>query len=65
MFHQLDARIDKTWQWDHLALTAFLEVRNVYNRKNPVGTIYSYDFAEQGHYYDLPIFPNLGLKLEY
>ncbi len=64
-FHQLDLRLEKIWQWDILALTVFADVQNVYNRKNPVGRIYNYDFTEQDHFYNLPIFPNLGLKLEH
>jgi outer membrane receptor protein involved in Fe transport len=65
MFHQLDARVDKKWQWDLLALTVFADVQNVYNRKNPVAHLYSYDFSQKDYFYDLPIFPNVGLKLEY
>ncbi len=64
-FHQLDIRVDKKWQWDLLALTVYLEVQNVYNRKNPAARIENYDYTEHGYVYDLPIFPNLGLRLEY
>ncbi|MCP4674120.1 MAG: TonB-dependent receptor [Deltaproteobacteria bacterium] len=65
MFHQLDVRVEKKWQWNPLALTVYLDVQNVYNRKNTVSRIENYDFTEHGYIYDLPIFPNLGIKLEY
>ena len=48
-----------------IALTVFADVQNVYNRSNPAGLMYSYDFSEEAYFYDLPIFPNVGLKLEY
>jgi outer membrane receptor for ferrienterochelin and colicin len=65
LFHQLDLRIEKRWQWQLLALNVYLEVQNVYNHKNVVERIENYDYTEHGYVYDLPIFPNLGIKLEY
>ncbi|MCP4602560.1 MAG: TonB-dependent receptor [Proteobacteria bacterium] len=65
MFHQLDLRIDKKWQWDLLALTVYADVRNVYNQKNVEGHTYSYDFSEKANFYGLPILPSLGIKAEY
>ncbi|MBN2526022.1 MAG: TonB family protein [Deltaproteobacteria bacterium] len=65
MFHQLDVRFDKKWQWTHLALTAYLDVKNVYNHQNPEFPVYSSDFSEKDWLTGLPILPSVGVKLEY
>jgi TonB family protein len=65
MFHQLDVRIDKNWQWKYLKLAVYIDVQNVYNQKNVEGYQYSYDFSEKVYFTGLPILPSLGLKLEY
>jgi TonB family protein len=65
LFHQLDLRVDKRWQWDCLALAVYLDVQNVYNQKNPEGYMYNYDYTEKQVFYGLPIIPSLGLKVEY
>lgn len=64
-FHQLDLRVEKLWQLGPVGLTTYLEVMNVYNRKNEEGVSYSYDFSESQGAVGMPIFPNLGLVLEY
>lgn len=64
-FHQLDLRVEKLWQLGPVGLTTYLEVMNVYNRKNIEGTTYSYDFSQAEGAQGMPIFPNLGLVVEY
>lgn len=34
IFHQLDVRVDKRWEWKYLKVSVYLDVQNVYNRKN-------------------------------
>ena len=63
-FHQLDVRVDKRWQLGPAALTAYLEVFNVYNAQNEEATSYSYDFSKSEPVSGMPIFPNLGLRGE-
>jgi hypothetical protein len=65
LFHQLDLRIDKKWQWRYLALTAYLDVQNVYNAKNVEFYVYSYNYCQRGAVNSLPIIPSIGMKLEY
>ncbi len=64
-FHQLDLRVEKLWQLGPVGLTTYLEVMNVYNRKNEEGRSYSFDFSESEGAIGLPIFPNLGLVGEF
>ena len=65
LFHQLDLRVDKKWQWKYLAFTAYLDIQNVYNYKNTEFYAYSFDYNTREKVQGLPIIPSIGLKLEY
>ena len=65
MFHQLDVRVDKNWQFKHVKFGVYIDVQNVYNHKNVEGYAYSYDYSEKVYFQGLPILPSLGLKIEY
>ncbi len=64
-FHQLDVRIDKTWNFSRGSLNLFLEVLNVYNNSNPEGVQYNYNYTQSQTVTGIPIFPNLGVRVEY
>lgn len=64
-FHQLDVRVDKTWRWRRGSVNLYLEVLNVYNNSNPEGVQYNYNFTQSQVVTGIPIFPNLGLRVEY
>jgi hypothetical protein len=65
-FHQLDVRVDKTWQFDSFKLGAYLDLINAYNRTNPDFMQYNYDYTEsQPVSGSLPIVPSLGLRGEF
>ncbi|HEV8322050.1 MAG TPA: TonB-dependent receptor [Myxococcota bacterium] len=61
-FHQLDVRVDKTFTFKTWSLAVYLDVQNVYNRKNPEGEIYDFDFENAAYVHGLPFIPSLGLK---
>ncbi|MEM7159311.1 MAG: TonB-dependent receptor [Myxococcota bacterium] len=63
--HQLDIRIDKRWVRDKLSVTTYFDVQNVYNRVNPELALYSADFRRQAGFVGLPIFPSLGVRLDW
>ncbi len=63
-FHQLDLRVEKTWDFEAWKLAVYLELRNAYNRENPEGIAYSYDYALQEVESGVPILPVLGLRGE-
>jgi hypothetical protein len=63
-FHRLDARIEKTWDFSPLKLTAYLDVQNVYNRAPEEGRTYSYDYAKSEPVHGLPILPIVGVRGE-
>lgn len=64
-FHQLDLRIDKRFIWAKIQFSAYLDIQNIYNRANPEGASYSFDYSERETAQGLPILPILGLRAEY
>ncbi len=65
MFTQLDIRVDKTWQFQHWKLGAYLDVQNVYNRANPEANGYNYNYTQQSYVSGIPLLPNLGLRADF
>ncbi len=63
-FHQLDVRIDKTWQFQSWALSAYLDVQNAYNHQNTEAISYNFDYSQTTPTHGLPILPILGLRGE-
>jgi TonB family protein len=63
-FHQLDLRIEKEWAFEAWKLTAYLEIRNVYNHANSEGTQYNYDYSDSESAKGIPILPVLGVRGE-
>ncbi len=64
-FHQLDLRVDKTWVVPRASVSAYLDIQNVYNRVNPEALLYSTDFRSEVGVIGLPIFPTLGVRVDY
>jgi hypothetical protein len=65
-FHQLDLRVDKRWKLSSFALSAYLDLINVYNRSNPDFIQFSYDYrASKPQTASLPIVPSVGLRGEF
>jgi TonB family protein len=63
-FHQLDIRVDKKWQFKQWALGIYLDIQNVYNRQNPEGISYNYNYSQSSVVAGLPIIPNFGIRGE-
>ncbi|MEI8257556.1 MAG: TonB-dependent receptor, partial [Deltaproteobacteria bacterium] len=64
-FHQLDLRIDKTFQFSWGRIGAYLEVLNVYNHLNQEGVSYNFNYTRSTPFTGLPIIPNLGIRGEF
>lgn len=63
-FHQLDLRVEKNWRVGGGSVAAYLDLQNVYNRKNPEGRAYNYNYAKSQPLAGLPILPIIGLRGE-
>jgi TonB family protein len=64
-FHQLDLRVDKRWIYQRWMLNLYLDVQNVYNRPNPEGLNYNYNFRLSSVQQGLPILTILGIRAEF
>ncbi len=62
MFHALDLRVDKKWKFKYWALSAYLDVQNVYNNQNPEAVGYNFDYTARQYVNGLPILPSIGLR---
>ncbi|HEX3758076.1 MAG TPA: TonB-dependent receptor, partial [Kofleriaceae bacterium] len=60
--HQLDLRVDHTWQVGRMALTGFIDVQNVYLNDTITSYSYNYDYSQSYAFTGLPIIPSLGLR---
>ncbi|MGZ3454170.1 MAG: TonB family protein [Polyangiales bacterium] len=63
-FHQLDLRVDKTWKVGSGSITAYLDLQNAYNRKNPEGRSYNYNYSQNRPLAGLPLLPIIGVRGE-
>jgi outer membrane receptor protein involved in Fe transport len=63
-FHQLDLRVDKRWVFDAWILGAYLDLQNVYNRGNPEGEQYNFDYTQSEPQVGLPLLAIIGLRAE-
>lgn len=65
MFHQLDLRLDKQWVRKRTSITAYLDVQNVYNRVYSEVPVYTRDWAQRASLIGLPIYPSLGVQVQF
>jgi TonB family protein len=63
-FHQLDVRVDKTWQFKAWQLSAYLDVQNTYVHENPEGVSYNYNFSKSAPLTGIPFLPIIGIRGE-
>ncbi len=61
-FHQLDLRVDKTWDLGAFKLTAYADVQNVYFHRSEEGVSYNFDYTKSAPVLGLPLLPILGLR---
>jgi TonB family protein len=65
-FHQLDVRVDKTWDFSSFRLGVYLDLINAYNRTNPDSLSYNFDYSRSRvQSQSLPIVPSLGVRGEF
>lgn len=63
-YHRLDAKVSKAFRFETWEISAFLELLNVYNRKNLLDFSYNDDYTEKDDIYQFPIIPYLGITVE-
>ena len=65
MFHQLDVRADKTWVKKRATVMLYIEILNLYHRKNVEFILPGPTDADTETIYGLPFFPSFGLEVTY
>jgi hypothetical protein len=64
-FFQLDVRFDKKWILNENIISAYLDIENITNSKNPEAIRYSYDYSQSQTVTGLPVLPTLGVRGEF
>jgi len=62
LHHQLDLRIDRDFHPGPVALTAFVDVQNVYFNESVVTYFYNYDYTQRSAFKSLPFIPSIGVR---
>jgi TonB family protein len=62
LFHQLDIRVDKRWQFRNWEFGAYLDVYNAYNHASVEGVAYDYRYAKSSYMTGLPFLPSVGVR---
>lgn len=65
LFHQLDIRVDKRWQFRNWQLGAYLDVYNTYNHASVEAISYDYRYAKSSYMTGLPFLPSIGVRGEF
>jgi len=65
LFHQLDIRVDKTWDFRRWKFSAYLDVQNVYNSPNAEAIQYNFNYTARQYITGLPLLPSLGLRADF
>ena len=63
-FHAVDIRIDKRWNFDSFSMITYIDIQDIYNRKNK--SYYRWDFRTQKVVTDnsLGILPSIGVTFQ-
>ena len=65
VFHQLDIRVDKRWQFRDWQLGAYLDVYNAYNHPAVEAVSYDYRYAKSSYMTGIPFLPSIGVRGEF
>lgn len=64
-FHQLDVRVDKTWQFEDWKLSAYLDLYNAYVHQSPEDVSYNFNYSRSTYQSGLPLIPSFGIRGEF
>ncbi len=60
--HQLDARIERQWEFEGWRISGYLDISNVYAHARPIAKNYNFNYSESEDITTVPIFPAFGLR---
>jgi hypothetical protein len=63
--HALDLRVDRRWDFDGWTLVTYIDIQNIYNRKNVSAVRWDYAKMKPEQNEDIGILPSIGISLEF
>jgi len=63
-FHALDLRIDRRWNFNNWTLITYIDIQNIYNRKNSSSIRWDYEKKKVAENSSIGILPSIGISLE-
>ncbi|MCU0621228.1 MAG: TonB-dependent receptor [Gemmatimonadales bacterium] len=64
-FHALDLRVDRRWSWSGTQLGVYLDLQNVYGRRNVSGVFWDARTQTQEFNESIGLLPTIGVNLEF
>jgi len=65
LFHALDVRVDKRWDFDHFYLVTYLDIQNIYGRKNESNLKWNYQTMQPEYSSSIGVLPSIGVSFEF
>lgn len=63
--HSLDVRVDKIWDFGGITLITYIDIQNIYNRKNLNGYRWDYNENKVVGQEEFGLLPSIGISLEF
>jgi hypothetical protein len=63
-FHALDVRVDRRWSFPGIQFEMYLDIQNLYNRKNVSGVRWNFNDQQVEANESIGILPTIGINLE-
>ena len=63
--HSLDVRIDRRWDFNGWSLITYIDIQNIYNRKNTTSIRWDYKTNAPDLQQNIGILPSIGINIEF
>jgi len=63
--HSLDIRVDRRWDFDGWSMITYLDIQNIYNRKNTSSVRWDYKINKPDIQQSIGVLPSIGINLEF
>lgn len=64
LYHSMDFRLDKKWYFDNFTLNTYIDIQNVYARKNVAAYRWNSKLKKVEDQSSIGILPSIGINLE-
>lgn len=65
IYDALDLRVDKRWVFSSLSLVTYIDVQNVYGRKNVAAVRWDYQTNQPEYQRSIGVLPSIGINFEF